>query len=170
MQAGSQVPQGGSQRLEGDLLRDGGGLPEALEGQRDVVRFALQATGRRTARVAPDWLLAHSQPEWVERYEARMEDARTPLGDEARHAYAEVIGADGASMLSAIYEAAAPGFLREIPAVQILRQVWVQNYNWTDGQVRWRSSEDIPPAARSIGSPYDVEAHYSKKRSTTWVG
>lgn len=29
------------------------------------------------ALVAPDWLLAHSQPEWAERYEARMEDART---------------------------------------------------------------------------------------------
>ena len=38
---------------------------------------------------------------------------------------------------------------------------------WQD---QWRSSEDIPPAARYIGSPYDVEAHYSKKRSTTWVG
>ena len=99
-----------------------------------------------------------------------MEDARTPLGEEARHAYAEVIGADGASVLSAIYEAAAPLFLREIPAVQILRQVWVQNFAWSEGKIRWRSSEDIPPAARSIGSPYDVEAHSSKKRSTTWVG
>jgi len=37
-------------------------------------------------------------------------------------------------------------------------------------KIGWRSSEDIPPAARSIGSPYDVEAHSSKKRSTTWVG
>lgn len=71
------------------------------------------------ALVAPDWLLAHSQPEWAERYEARMEDARTPLGEEARHAYTEVIGADGASVLHAIYEATAPLFLREIPAVQI---------------------------------------------------
>jgi transposase len=132
----------------------------------ETLRHALNCL----ALVAPDWLLAHSSPEWVERYEARMEDARTPLGDEARHAYAEVIGADGASVLSAIYEAAAPGFLREMPAVQILRQVWIQNYTWTDGQIRWRSSEDIPPAARYIGSPYDVEAHYSKKRSTTWVG
>ena len=68
------------------------------------------------AIVAPDWLRAHSQPEWVERDVARLEDARTPLGDEARHAFAELIGADGASLLSAIYEAAAPGFLQEIPA------------------------------------------------------
>jgi transposase len=39
-----------------------------------------------------------------------------------------------------------------------------------DDVVRWRSSEDIPPPSRYIGSPYDEEAHYSKKRSTTWVG
>jgi hypothetical protein len=53
----------------------------------------------------------------------------------------------------ASYEAAAPSFLREIPAVEILRQVGVQNYAWSDGKISWRSSEDIPPAARSIGSP-----------------
>jgi transposase len=59
---------------------------------------------------------------------------------------------------------------REIPAVEILRQVWVQNYACIEGKISWRSSENIPPAALSMGSPYDLEAHYSKKRSTTWVG
>jgi transposase len=53
---------------------------------------------------------------------------------------------------------------------RILRQVWVQNYQRVDETVRWRSSEDIPPPSRYIGSPYDEEAHYSKKRSLTWVG
>src|SRR5204862_286744 len=37
---------------ERHLLGVGGRLPEAPEGQRDVVRFALQAAGRRPARVA----------------------------------------------------------------------------------------------------------------------
>jgi len=37
-------------------------------------------------------------------------------------------------------------------------------------KIGWRSSDDIPPAARSIGSSYDVEAQSSKKRSTPWVG
>ena len=122
------------------------------------------------ALVAPDWLLTHSSAEWVDRYDARMEDARTPLGEEARHAYAEVIGVDGATILTSIYEATTPTWFREIPAVETLRQVWVQNYTWVEGKISWRSSENIPPAARYIGSPYDVEAHYSKKRSTTWVG
>jgi transposase len=132
----------------------------------ETLRHALKCL----AIVAPDWLRAHSQPEWVERDVARMEDARTPIGDEARHAFAEVIGVDGASLLSAISEAAAPDFLREIPAVKILHQVWMQNYTWIEGKIRWRSCEDIPPAAQYIGSPYDTQAHYSKKRSMTWVG
>ena len=132
----------------------------------ETLRHALNCL----ALVAPDWLLTHSSAEWVDRYDARMEDTRTPLGEEARHAYAQVIGADGASVLSAIYADASPRFLREVPAVQILRHVWVQNFMWSEDMIHWRSSEDIPPAARYIGSPYDVEAHYSKKRSTTWVG
>lgn len=43
-------------------------------------------------------------------------------------------------------------------------------YQRVDDVVRWRSSENIPPPSRYIGSPYDEDAHYSKKRSTTWVG
>jgi transposase len=132
----------------------------------ETVRHALNCL----ALVAPDWLRAHSSAEWVDRYDARMEDARTPIGEEERRIFAEVIGADGATILTAVYETTAPVWLREIPAVEILRQVWVQNYSWTEGKISWRSSENIPPAARYIGSPYDTEAHYSKKRSTTWVG
>jgi transposase len=82
----------------------------------ETLRHALNCL----ATVAPEWLQAHSHPEWVERYEVRMEDARTPIGEEARRALAEVIGADGASLLYAIYDAAAPSFLQEIPAVEIL--------------------------------------------------
>ena len=54
--------------------------------------------------------------------------------------------------------------------MEILRQVWVQNYQRSDNTVVWRSSENMPPGSRYISSPYDEEAHYSKKRSTTWVG
>jgi transposase len=51
----------------------------------ETLRYALNCL----AIVAPDWLRAHSQPEWgSSETRARMEDARTPLGDEARHAAA----------------------------------------------------------------------------------
>jgi hypothetical protein len=45
-----------------------------------------------------------------------------------------------------------------------------ENYQRVDDLVRWRSSEDLPPASRYISSPYDQQAHYGKKRSTQWVG
>jgi hypothetical protein len=51
-----------------------------------------------------------------------------------------------------------------------LRQVWVQNDQYVDDVIRWRSSQDLPPAFLSISSPYDEEAHDGKKRSTQWEG
>jgi transposase len=122
------------------------------------------------AVVAPDWLRAHSQAEWVERYGPRSEDSRSPLGEAERQAFAEDIGQQGRELLDALFDPTAPEWLRQVPAVEILRQVWVQNYQRIDEVVRWRSSENIPPPSRYIGTPYDEEAHYSKKRSTTWVG
>ncbi len=73
-------------------------------------------------------------------------------------------------LLTAVYAPTAPTWLREVPAVQTLRQVWVQNYTWLDGQLAWRDATNIPPAELFISSPYDVDAHYARKRSTSWVG
>jgi transposase len=122
------------------------------------------------AVVAPDWLRAHSQEAWVERYGPRSEDSRLPAGEAERLALAEEIGEQGRALLEALFDPLAPEWLRHIPAGEILRQVWVQNYQRIDDAVRWRSSENIPPASRYIGSPYDEQARYGKKRSTQWEG
>ena len=37
-------------------------------------------------------------------------------------------------------------------------------------EVRWRTTEEQPPAAVRLTSPYDLEARYSTKRDTQWVG
>lgn len=92
------------------------------------------------------------------------------MGEAERLAFAKEIGQHGRELLDAVFDPIAPQWLRSVPLVEILRQVWVQNYQRVDDVVRWRSSENIPPPFRYIGSPYDEEAHYSKKRSTTWVG
>src|SRR5215469_15829875 len=86
-----------------------------------------------------------------------------PLGEAARLAFAEDIGQQGRELLDAVFAPEAPQWLRQIPAVEILRQVWVQNYQRIDDLVGWRSSEDLPPASRYIGSPYDEEAHYEPR-------
>jgi len=47
----------------------------------------------------------------------------------------------------------------------------VQNYVPTEHGPRWRTAEDgLPASAAFISSPYDTQAHYARKRSTTWVG
>jgi transposase len=122
------------------------------------------------AVVAPDWLRAHSHADWVEHYGPRSEESHLPEGEAERQAFAENIGRDGAALLNGLFDSATPQWLRQVPAAEILRQVWIQNYQWVDGALGWRSSENMPPSARYISSPYDEDVHYSKKRSTSWVG
>jgi transposase len=57
-----------------------------------------------------------------------------------------------------------------MPAVAILRRVWIQNYLWDGTQLQWREADNIPPTARFLSSPYDAEAHYARKHTTQWVG
>jgi transposase len=132
----------------------------------EAMRFALNSL----AVVAGDWLLAHVEEEWLHRYGHRIEESRLPKSRSERQELAESIGKDGALLLEEVFDTATPHWLSEIPALEILRRIWVQNYWYEEGQLRWRSVEDIPPAAQYISSPYDHEARYSKKRSTTWVG
>ncbi|GCE29235.1 hypothetical protein KDA_47190 [Dictyobacter alpinus] len=73
------------------------------------------------AVVAPDWLLAHNEAEWVERYRHRIEESRLPKSEADRLVLAEVMGEDGWKILSAVFNPLAPAFLREVLAVQILR-------------------------------------------------
>jgi transposase len=87
-----------------------------------------------------------------------------------REALAVTIGNDGWQLLTAIYQTDAPTWLREVPAVDMLRRMWIQNFQWDGSQVCWRASDSIPPAATFISSPYDPEAHYARKHTTQWVG
>lgn len=36
--------------------------------------------------------------------------------------------------------------------------------------MRWRVADDLPPTPLLINTPYDIEARFSKKRETSWVG
>ncbi|HEV2124946.1 MAG TPA: transposase, partial [Chloroflexota bacterium] len=137
-----------------------------LEVVGETLRHALNAL----AVAAPDWLRPRLAPEWAERYGPRVDDYRLPSGQQERIALAETIGRDGMRLLTAVYAPVAPTWLREIPAIETLRQVWVQQYTPTDGLVHWRSAADVPPASIFISSPYDPDARYAKKRETSWVG
>lgn len=138
-----------------------------LEGVGETLRAALNVL----AVAHPEWLRAQAPPEWVERYGKRVDDYHLPKGEAERRTYAERIGRDGYTLLDLLCAPDAPTGLRMLPAVEVLRRVWVQQFYRESEQVRWRGAEEgIPPASLFINSPYDVEAHYARKRSTTWTG
>ena len=122
--------------------------------------------------MAAAWLETHLQDAWFERYSRRTENYRLPKLDSEREELGRVIGKDGFALLDAIYDSSTPEWLRHIPAVETLRQVWLQQFYapGEDGSVQWRPPKEMPPSTITIHSPYDVEAHYSSKRSVDWVG
>jgi transposase len=137
-----------------------------LEVAGETMRHALN----NLAVVAPEWLRQHALQEWIARYDHRAEEDRLPASKTARETLALTIGADVYALLTLIYAASAPLWLREVPAVQTLRQMWVQQYQLVEGNVQWRDGDNIPPASTFIGSPYDRDAHYAKKGTRQWVG
>lgn len=60
--------------------------------------------------------------------------------------------------------------LIKLRAIERLRRVWLQHYHFSEGQVQWRSNDNLPPAGLMISSPYDEEARYARKGTTSWVG
>ena len=80
------------------------------------------------------------------------------------------IGQDGSQLLTALWSDQAPAHLREHRQVAILRTVWLQQFVWQEGQLSLRNKDDLPPAHRTVRSPYDPEAHYGHKRDLSWYG
>jgi len=130
----------------------------------------LRATLNVLAVAVPDWLRAQVCAEWFDRYRVRFEQYRLPKSEAERERLAETIGADGYHLLSAIDGDGTMQWLSEVPAVKILRQMWEQQYEIKNDQVRWRSKKASPPSKELIQSPYDPEARNRTKREVNWTG
>jgi transposase len=136
----------------------------------EIVGETMRAALEVLAAAAPEWLMQQVTSDWFDRYSYRFEQFRLPKGKPERQALAETIGGDGYHLLQAVYAPDAPPELRHLAMVQMLRQIWIQQYYLEDTRVHWREVGNVPPAARMIESPHDPEAHYSQKRTTEWVG
>ncbi len=137
-----------------------------LECVGETMRHALNAL----AVVGPDWPRTWVPAMWYDRYARPFADYHLPAARQARYVLAEEIGADGFQLLQVASAAETPRWGREVPAVQVLRPVWLQQFYAPAARVRWRGAEDLPPSARLISTLYDPEARYSKKRDTVWTG
>ena len=130
----------------------------------------LRAALNDLAVVAPEWLRALAPVEWHDRHDRRVENHRLPKTGAARLELAATVGADGRRLLAAIDAAVGQPWLAQLPAVEVLRQVWEAQYIEEEGILRWRTVAEMPAAAEQISSPYDPEARHGTRREVSWVG
>jgi transposase len=130
----------------------------------ELVGETLRAALNALATVAPGWLRQQALPEWLDRYAARVEETRLPKGQEARYARAELIGGDGYRLLDALRQDPEAAWLWRVPAVEVLRRVWLTQFYLEGGRVHWRTAADLAPVGQRINTPYDAEATFGNKR------
>ena len=157
-----------------------------LAALRVLTRFALVAETLRAARnaiatLAPAWLQGLAPLAWYERYGKRMEETRLPREQAKRETCIQTGGEDGFPLLDALEAADIPPALRDLPHRATLRQTWHHHYERLANtatstghpavpRVRFTTQEALPRAGEAIQSPYDPEARYHRKRTTSWVG
>ncbi|MGQ0603319.1 MAG: IS1182 family transposase [Anaerolineales bacterium] len=132
----------------------------------ETMRYVLN----QLAEAEPDWLAPYLPAEWRARYGRRLDESRLPKEKTERQALAETIGRDGVQLWQAVCAPETPARVRQHPAVEVLRRVWLQQYYQSEDGLQWRSMDNRPPAAQMIVSPYDLDARLGKKRETTWLG
>jgi len=100
--------------------------------------------------VAPAWLRTVMDASWSDRYATRIEQYRLPKEEPKRQELALTFAADGYQLLDALYHPTAPAWLRQIPAIETLRRVWVQQFyrsDLPDVPRRLRGKDERPPSA-----------------------
>jgi transposase len=141
-----------------------------LECVLEAMHYALN----QLSAAAPAWVRQHVPLDWYSRYGLRSDQARLPKDTSKREALARQVGADGYQLLAWVQAAELALGLEDLPALEALRQIWLQQYYRCTvpglEALRWRTSDEQPPSAVRVASPYDLEARYSSKRETHWVG
>ncbi|MFI9275721.1 IS1182 family transposase [Kitasatospora sp. NPDC052896] len=171
------VDAGGSQRTDSTHIVAAVRDLNRLELTGESVRAALNAL----AAACPDWVdQMLAVEDWSRRYADRIDTWRLPTSRAKQEALALDYAKDGYTLLQAVYAHGSPAWLRELPAVQSLRIVLVQNYTRTtagNGHIRVKRREraedggdGLPPSPIRLASPYDTDARWSAKRDMFWNG
>jgi transposase len=170
------VKAGGKQRTDSTHVTAAVAALNRLELAGESVRAALEAL----AAAAPDWTAQVLEVgEWTGRYGSPVTAWRPPASKKKQDELAVAYARDGFALLEAVFRKESPAWLAEIPAVQVLRTVLLQNYTRTvhaDGTevIRRREKapkgDGLPPACIKIASPYDTDARWGAKREVFWLG
>ncbi|HEY5939449.1 MAG TPA: IS1182 family transposase, partial [Gemmatimonadales bacterium] len=164
------VGAGGKQRTDSTHVISAVRDLNRLELAGECVRAALEAI----SAADPGWTSRVLELSgWAERYRARIDSWRLPSSETKRAELARAYGADGYALVEAVYAPFSPAWLRNLPAVQALRVMLIQNYvRVTDRKgrevvKRRRPLEDggegLPPGRVRLTSPYDTDARWAAK-------
>jgi transposase len=154
------IGAGGKQRTDSTHVVSAVRDLNRLELAGESVRACLEAL----AVAVPGWLASVVDvSEWAHRYGPRVDSWRLPAAQAKRDRLATVYGHDAVTLLRAVFSPAAPVWLANLPAVQTLRTVLVQNYRiYTDGRgrevVKRREADvdGLPPARLRLTTPATV--------------
>jgi transposase len=172
------VKAGGKQRTDSTHVVAAVAALTRLQLAGESVRAALEAL----AAAHPAWLEQRvCVPDFARRYGTPMTSWHPPLSPPEQDELAIAYARDGYALLAAVYDSAAPAWLRELPAVGVLRRVLLQNYTRViteDGRevIRRREKQPdgdgLPPGHARIASPYDTDARWAARRdsSSSWLG
>jgi hypothetical protein len=170
------IKAGGKQRTDSTHVVAAVAALNRLELAGESVRAAVEAL----AAAHPDWLAQRiCVADWTRRYGTPMTSWRPPRSEARRDELAIACARDGYALLEAVYGPSSPGWLRELPAVDVLRRVLLQNYTRTitaAGRevIKRREKEPegdgLPPGHARIASPYDTDARWGVKREEFWLG
>ena len=170
------VKAGGKQRTDSTHVIAAVAALNRLELAGESVRAALEAL----TAAHPDWVAQRiCVPGFARRYGTPMTSWRPPASQARRDELAIAYARDGYALLEAVYDSSSPAWLREVPALDVLRRVLMQNYTRViheDGRevIRRREKEPegdgLPRGHTRIASPYDTDARWGVKREEFWLG
>jgi transposase len=169
------VKAGGKQRTDSTHVVAAVAALNRLELAGESVRAAVEAL----ATAHPDWLAQRiCVSDWTRRYGTPMTAWRPPASQAKQDELAIAYARDGYALLETVHEESSPAWLRELPAVEVLRRVLLQNYTRTitGGKevIKRREKEPegdgLPPGHARIASPYDTDARWGVKREEFWLG
>src|SRR5581483_1038262 len=106
---------------------------------------------------------------WFDRDMHRFEMSRFPRQERKRLALRLQVGEDVHRLLQNLARRETPDALRQLPCVTLVRQVFDQRDEESQGHVHWRDGPAVSNEDRFV-SPSDPEARSSRKRELIWLG
>jgi transposase len=136
--------------------------------QIELVGETVRACVEALAVADGDWVSARLDAGWQRRYGARVDSWRMPASKTQRAALGAGYARDGVALLRAVFDAATPPWLAQLPAVGVLQRVLIQNVvigvdRGGREVIRLREADThgLPPGRYRIVSPYDTDTRWA---------